>query len=53
VIELVADGRTNQEVAAALFVSPRTVEFHLRNVFRKLHVHSRAELVRRFASPVR
>jgi DNA-binding CsgD family transcriptional regulator len=52
VIELVADGRTNKEVAAALFVSPRTVEFHLRNVFRKLHMHSRAELVRRFARPV-
>jgi DNA-binding CsgD family transcriptional regulator len=52
VVELVAGGRTNQEVAAVLFVSPRTVEFHLRNVFRKLDVHSRAELVRRFASPV-
>jgi DNA-binding CsgD family transcriptional regulator len=52
VVELVAEGRTNQEVAASLFVSPRTVEFHLRNVFRKLDVHSRAELVRRFASPV-
>jgi DNA-binding CsgD family transcriptional regulator len=52
VVELVAEGRTNQEAAAALFVSPRTVEFHLRNVFRKLDVHSRAELVRRFASPV-
>jgi DNA-binding CsgD family transcriptional regulator len=49
VVELVAEGRTNPEVAAALVVSPRTVEFHLRNVFRKLDLHSRAELVRRFA----
>jgi DNA-binding NarL/FixJ family response regulator len=52
VVELVAEGRTNQEVAAALFVSPRTVEFHLRNVFRKLDVHTRSELARRFAAPV-
>jgi DNA-binding CsgD family transcriptional regulator len=34
-----------------LFVSPRTVEFHLRNVFRKLDLHTRAELVRRFTTP--
>ncbi len=53
VVELVAEGRTNRDVAAVMFVSPRTVEFHLRNVFRKLDLHSRAELVRRFATPVR
>jgi DNA-binding CsgD family transcriptional regulator len=51
VVELVAEGRTNPEVAAVLFVSPRTVEFHLRNVFRKLDLHTRAELVRRFTTP--
>ena len=50
VVELVAEGRTNREVAAALVVSPRTVEFHLRNVFRKLDLHTRAEIVRRFAA---
>ena len=44
---LVAEGRTNKEVAAALFLSPKTVEFHLRNVFRKLGVRSRTELSRR------
>ena len=48
VVELVAEGRTNRDVAAVLFVSPRTVEFHLRNVFRKLDLHSRAELVAGF-----
>jgi DNA-binding CsgD family transcriptional regulator len=48
VAELVAEGRSNKEVAAALFVTPRTVEFHLRNVFRKLELRSRAELVRRY-----
>ena len=52
VVELVAEGRTNVQVAAALVVSPRTVEFHLRNVFRKLDVSSRGEIVRRFGRPV-
>jgi ATP/maltotriose-dependent transcriptional regulator MalT len=52
VAELVAEGLTNPEVAAALVVSPRTVEFHLRNVFRKLDVRSRSELARRFAAPL-
>jgi DNA-binding CsgD family transcriptional regulator len=48
VAELVAQGLRNREVAAALFVTPKTVEFHLRNVFRKLDVRSRAELARTF-----
>ena len=39
-------GCPNREVAARLFVSPRTVEFHLRNVFTKLGVTARAELAR-------
>jgi len=43
---LVAHGRTNQEAAAALFVSPKTVEFHLGNVYRKLSVRSRTEMAR-------
>ena len=41
---LVASGSTNREVADALFLSQKTIEFHLRNVFRKLGLHSRAEL---------
>jgi DNA-binding CsgD family transcriptional regulator len=44
---IVAQGNTTREAAAALFVSPKTVEFHLGNTYRKLGVRSRAELVRR------
>jgi DNA-binding CsgD family transcriptional regulator len=47
VAELAASGMTNREVAAALFVSPKTVEVHLTRIYRKLDVRTRAELVRR------
>jgi DNA-binding CsgD family transcriptional regulator len=49
VADLVAQGLPNREVAAALFITPKTVEFHLRNMFRKLGVRSRTELARRKA----
>jgi DNA-binding CsgD family transcriptional regulator len=39
-----AEGRTTRETAASLFLSPKTVEYHLRNVYRKLSIGSRAEL---------
>jgi DNA-binding CsgD family transcriptional regulator len=42
----VARGSTNREAAAALFLSTKTIEFHLRNVYRKLGIRSRTELVR-------
>ncbi len=44
VARLVGQGLPTRDVAAQLFVSPRTVDFHLRNVFTKLGVTSRAEL---------
>jgi DNA-binding CsgD family transcriptional regulator len=39
-----AEGRTTRETAAALFLSPKTIEYHLRSVYRKLSVGSRSEL---------
>ena len=40
----VGEGRTNRDVAAALFLSPKTIEYHLGNIYRKLDVRSRAQL---------
>jgi DNA-binding CsgD family transcriptional regulator len=45
----VAAGASNREVAAALFLTPKTVEFHLTRIYRKLGVHSRGELIRLYA----
>jgi DNA-binding NarL/FixJ family response regulator len=47
VADLVARGQTNRQVASWLFVSPKTVEAHLRSIFRKLGVSSRSQLTLR------
>jgi DNA-binding CsgD family transcriptional regulator len=46
IVRRVAEGASNKAVAAQLFISPRTVAYHLRNVFVKLGISSRAELMR-------
>ena len=49
--ELAASGLTNREIAAALFVSPKTVEANLARAYRKLEISSRAELGARMGQP--
>jgi DNA-binding NarL/FixJ family response regulator len=46
VARLIVDRKTNPEIAAELFLSPKTVETHIRNMFRKLGVASRVEIAR-------
>jgi len=47
---LVLEGQTNKQIALALSISERTVEFHLKNIYDKLQVRSRVELVRKLGT---
>jgi DNA-binding CsgD family transcriptional regulator len=44
IIALVADGRTNYEIAERLLIRPKTVEWNLTKIYRKLNVRTRTEL---------
>jgi two-component system, NarL family, response regulator NreC len=46
VLTYLAEGASNEEIAASLVISPKTVARHRENIMRKLNLHSRAELVR-------
>lgn len=45
VLDLIIEGKTNRQIAEALFISDNTVAFHVKQIYEKLHVHSRAEAV--------
>jgi DNA-binding NarL/FixJ family response regulator len=45
VLDKLIEGKTNRQIAAELFISDNTVAFHLKQIYEKLHVHSRAEAV--------
>lgn len=53
VARVIAEGARNREAAAALFLSPKTIDFHLRNIYRKLGIRSRSELASLIARDVR
>ncbi len=48
VLRMLAEGLTDREIAAALIISPRTVETHVSNVLHKLNVRNRAEAAQRY-----
>ncbi len=53
VAQAAAGGSTNREIAQDLYLSPKTIEFHLGNIYRKLHLRSRTELAALFADESR
>ena len=45
VLEKLVEGKTNRQIGEELFISPNTVAYHVKQIYEKLHVHSRAEAV--------
>src|SRR5207237_6268843 len=52
VAEMAADGLSNRDIAQALFVTPKTVEVHLSNAYRKLEISSRSQLPDALTAPL-
>ena len=50
VLSLIARGASSHDVAEHMFVSKRTIDFHLANIYEKLHVHNRISAIRRARS---
>ena len=50
VADVAAQEMTTREIAEALFITPKTVEYHLRHIYQKLHVSSRSELATALAA---
>lgn len=52
VVQLVLKGISNRQIGSLLFISEKTVKFHLTRVFKKINVNSRSELMARYMIPV-
>jgi len=47
ILNLILEGKSNKEIASALFISPSTVKTHIHNIFKKMSVSSRDELIQK------
>lgn len=47
ILQLLVDGHTYTQIADKLFISPQTVKSHIKNIYKKMHVHSRVQAVRK------
>jgi DNA-binding NarL/FixJ family response regulator len=52
ILQLLIKGNSYKEIASALFISVETLNSHIKNIYRKLNVHSRSELAAKYGNPV-